>query len=78
MRRRPWIPVLAGALTILASSIAPIMSTGARAASTETSVKAWIEINTTRPAVGCMTTFVSEPRFSARITRFRTGISAWV
>jgi uncharacterized protein YvpB len=62
MRRRPWIPVLAGALTILASSIAPIMSTGVRAGETEASVRAWIEINTTRPAVGCTTTFTIEIR----------------
>lgn len=64
MRRRPWIPVLAGALTILASSIAPVVSPGARAATMEASVKAWIEINTTRPAVGCTTTFTVEIRAS--------------
>ena len=62
MRRRTWIPVLAGALTILASSIAPIVSSGARAADNQASVKAWIEINTTRPAVGCTTTFTIEIR----------------
>lgn len=64
MRRRPWIPVLAGALTILAAALAPIASSSARADETDANVKAWIEINTTRPAVGCEATFAVEIRDS--------------
>jgi uncharacterized protein YvpB len=62
MRRRPWIPVLAGAVTILAATLAPIASSSARADETDADVKAWIEINTTRPAVGCEVTFAVEIR----------------
>src|SRR6478735_1061144 len=62
MRRRPWIPVLAGAVTILAATLAPIASSSARADQVDANVKAWIEINTTRPAVGCEVTFAVEIR----------------
>src|SRR5437868_44028 len=62
MRRRPWIPVLAGAITVLASSLSPLASTGVRAQDANADVKAWIEINTTRPAVGCEVVFGVEIR----------------
>ena len=64
MRRRPWIPALAGALTLLSSTVAPIASSSVRADESNSSVKAWIEINTTRPAEGCDVTFTVEVRDS--------------
>ncbi len=75
MRRRPWIPVLAGAVTILAGTLAPIASFGARANESNASVKAWIEINTTRPAVGCEVTFAVEIRDSGDAVT-NTSVSA--
>jgi uncharacterized protein YvpB len=62
MRRRPWIPVLAGAITVLATALSPIAATSARAQDANADVTAWIEISSTRPAVGCNVVFGVEIR----------------
>ena len=62
MRRRPWIPVLAGAITVLTTALSPIAASGMRAQDANADVTAWIEISSTRPAVGCNVVFGIEIR----------------